>query len=129
MIVGSRLEDLEIPHEPNNFIKVRELSGLELDDAQAISSRKSLRSIMDIDPDMLKALQDARTDTEPAAVPDPKTAYDWEFVITHAIVDWHGPLYDGIVCNTVNKLLLDKKTLEWIVGMIIDRNVVPLEKS
>lgn len=130
MIVGNIITPLEVPHEPGNVIHVRELSGLEMDDAREIRSNKVVRSFGIIGGEALVALREARDDGQvDTTVHDPKNDYDWEFLITKAICSWNGPNYDKIECTTENKKLLDRPTLEWLVDRLIERNVVPLVKS
>lgn len=128
MIVGRKIDKIDVPHEPNNRIHIRELSGLEMDDAADITSTKALKRFGSIGAEAIAAIRNDRADIEQAEV-DPKTQYDWEYLATHAIVGWDGPDYEGLECNDANRKLLDKVTLEWIIGVIVEHNTVPLEKS
>lgn len=130
MIVGRQTYPLEVPHEPGNVIVIRELSGLEMDDAKEIASRKSIRKFAEMG-DVLQQLRSARTQEEEEQLAlankeiDQKTLYDWPYLLSHGIVSWSGSNYDGTPCDSDNKLLLDKVTMEWILDEIVNRNTVP----
>lgn len=136
MIVGSTVDDIEIPHEPGNKIGIRQLSGLEMDEAADLKSIKSTRRWGSIGKEALDALrsdtvtQQAVTDagTGTGTEEDPVDNYDREFLITHAIVRWSGAYYSNLECTDENKRLLDEPTLKWIVKEIVTRNYVPLVK-
>lgn len=130
MIVTSTVEDLEIPHELGNFIGIRQLSGLEMDDAQAIMSTKATKRYAALGADVMKSLREGRDDSQ--VVPtetDPVDQYDHEFLLITSIVRWSGPNYDGIAVNDDNKKALDKTTKDWLVKEIVSRNHVPLVSS
>jgi len=130
MIVGSTVEDLEIPHEPGNKIGIRQLSGLEMDEASGISSQKSMKRLGGIGTEALQAIRAGRVDEPTTTIEiedDPINDYDHEFLIVHAVVRWSGPYYD-MECNEANKRLLDEPTLKWLVKEIVNRNHVPLVK-
>lgn len=132
MIVGKRIDKVEVPHEPGSYIHIRELSGLELDEAQEIRSNHSLKKYAELGKETLDALRDTNSSNNEelaqarlaAAQADPKFDYDWQYIIDKAVVGWNGPAYDDVEFNDDNKKLFDKTTRDWLVEVIILRNVV-----
>lgn len=137
MIVGNRIDKVEVPHEPGSYIHIRELSGMELDEAQEIRSNTSLKKYASLGKETIEVLRNggSTNDEELAAArlaamqADPKLDYDWQYIIDKAVVGWHGPAYDDIEFNDENKKLFDKTTRDWLVEVIILRNVVPEGES
>jgi len=129
MIVGNTIESIEIPHEPGNFIEIRQLSGLELDDARNVQSISSLKRLGALGSEVIDMIRSGPSDEVKTTEPDPKELYDKAFVIKHAVQGWHGPNYDNLPCTTENKLLLDETTVNWIFGIIVEKNTIPLGNS
>lgn len=129
MIVTDSIEDLEIPHEPGNTIGIRQLSGLEMDEAEALNSAKSTRRYAALGAEVIQSLREGRDDTVAPTDTDPVDQYDHEFLLIHAIMRWSGNYYSRHEPTPENKKGLDKPTKEWIVKEIIARNHIPLVKS
>ena len=137
MIVGNNPIPLNVPHEPDNIIIIRNLSGFELDEAQEIASDKalkkytSMREFMDTVSDDDAAQRRAQEMVSDGAQPvrDIKLDYDKEYCITNSIIGWSGPNYDGVELNHINKCQLDKSTNDWLFDLIIKRNVVTQGES
>src|SRR5689334_5867756 len=114
MIVGQTTKNVEIDHEPNNYLELRELSGLEMDEAEAIRSNKVMKNWGQMGGEVISALR-AETNGATTQVIDPMQQYDHETLVLKAIVGWSGPNYDGLPCNDEYKRRLDGKTMKWLV--------------
>lgn len=129
MIVGTSVEDLEIPHEPGNTIGIRQLSGLEMDEAEAINSSKSTKRFASLGSEVMQSIREGRDTTVAPVDIDPIDLYDHEYIIVQSIVRWDGNYYRNLEVSTDNKKKLDKPTKDWLVKEIIARNYVPLVSS
>lgn len=132
MIVGKKIDIVEIPHEKGNHIHFRLLSGLEMDDARDKKSIKTLRRFGELGSETLDIIRSGEAAAQANATQvdhDPVEDYDPEFLITHAIVGWDGPEYNDIECTSENRVQLDEPTLEWAVKYIVEKNTVPLGKQ
>lgn len=132
MIVGSRIDKVEIPHEPGNFIHLRELSGLELDEAQELRSNTALKKYASLGKETIETLREGNSNNSGeldaaralAMQSNPRLDYDWQFIIDKAVVGWSGPDYNTVELTDDSKKLFDKVTRDWLVDEIIKRNVV-----
>lgn len=128
MIVTNTVDEVEIPHEPGNKIGIRQLSGLEMDEASAIASQRSLKNYANMK-EAYDAIRDGTTTSVATTETDPMLEYDHAYILKKAIVLWNGPNYNTIDCNDDNKLQLDPTTKKWLIELIIHRNHVPLVLS
>lgn len=133
MIVGNRIDKVEVPHEPGNYIHLRELSGMELDEAQEIRSNTALKKYASLGKETIETLRDGSANSSNGDIEaaralamqsNPRLDYDWQYMIDKAVVGWSGPEYDSVELNDENKKLLNKVTRDWVVDEIIKRNVV-----
>ena len=123
MLVGA-VTRLNIPHESGEWIEVRQLSGLELDEASDVQVLKITKRLGSIDAATIDALRTGRDGAEaPAAQQDPALSYDAETLLKYAVVGWS---YTQYQCDEQTKRLLDAVTLKWLVSEIVNMNVRPV---
>jgi len=109
---------LDIPHEPDEWIELKELGWRTLEAARETKARTSLMSFRDLGPEFFKTLT---TPTEgdakkaPEAETDPAETYDMSILLRSSIVAWSYP----VPCNEANVDDLDQKTASWAFKEII----------
>ena len=117
-----------IPHEEHEWMEIRMLSWMELDEARAVRERHQLASFKDyaelMGGDTVKAAREAvrqvngqpAPDTEAAApARKPEDIYDKASILTAGIVNWS---YDEPVSpDTIRRL--DAHTAEWALGVLL----------
>lgn len=108
-LVTSTVHKVTPPHEPDEWISIRKLSGLELEEAAQVAQNKAIKSLEGID---LSHLKDSKPD------PNRSLSYDGATMLTYAVQDWS---YDG----NVDPALLDARTWQWLVGVVQEENVRP----
>lgn len=130
MLVTNSGEWLDIPHEPGNKIRIRLLSGLEMDEASDIRSREVMKKYGAIGKEALAAFRGDELPQAPVQFEvDPTEEYDHKYLLVHAIEAWSGPNYESLQVSDATKADLDSITMKWLIGEIIKRNYVPLVKS
>jgi len=112
---------LEIPHEPNEWIELKELGWRTLEAARETKARTSLMSFRDLGPEFFKTLT-TPTSVEgdadkkaPEAETDPAETYDMSILLRSSIVAWSYT----VPCNEGNIDDLDQKTASWAFKEII----------
>lgn len=124
MALVGRPQRLIPPHEPTEWIEVRELSGLELDDAKEILGDKVMARLGKMDSESLSNIRNSRTtDSAPAEGVEvhPSDAYD-KRTLLGAILSWSysEPL------DEETRYKLDPETLQWLCDALVNLNVRPV---
>lgn len=122
---------LQVPHEPGAWITIRELGGLELDDAMEARGNDIIKRLGAIDAETMKnyraqmdSLRSSDAEEAPSQAEQLERArnpmsYDWPTLFTLSIVDWSW----DVEVNDMTRVKLDKTTNEWLVREIINYNV------
>ena len=107
-------ERVDIPHEPDQWVELRPLTGIQMQEAADIRTQKTLSRLSDlftkVDP---KTFQKAQSGAE-----EETQQYDEETLISYAVVGWS---YEE-PCTGPNKELLDSTTRAWLAKEIESRN-------
>jgi len=137
-------EEREVPHEPGNYLSFRCLSGLQLEEAEAASTRELVERM---GAETLHALRPptppangakgraaaAVDEVDEARRKDPLIGYSPAKLIEFGLVSWRGPNYDDVpmpiaaasragdasVAET-KAGLLDKPTLRWAALQVLE---------
>lgn len=120
LVDTSKSDRLEHPEEPGQWIEVRHLLGVEMDEAQEVRVKKLLNVWGD-------ALNSASTGTpqDRNSLEARMQRYDHQTLLNYAITGWS---YDAPV-DPDNIARLDNVTRQWLVEEIIVRNTRPAGKS
>ena len=113
MIVKSITKQVDIPHEPGEWMLFRKLSWRQLDEASDLASDASFARIKRMGAEMIKALRSS-------AIPPPDNveSYDRAYVLNAGIVKWS---YEDDV-NKENIDGLDEATAAWAYAEILKLN-------
>ncbi len=126
--VRNHRKELEVPHEPGNFITIRRPLRSALRDASRARQIDALQRMRDLGgPSFLAELEKARdkkdTDTTTATVEDdvnPADAYDQDALLNAGIVAWRGPQYDDMKVGAEAIAELDEVTAAWAARQIAE---------
>ena len=120
MALVGKTERRDIPGEPGEWMEFRQLTGGELDEAEAVQTHRSLSMVKGLDPAAMSAI---RTDpgVPVVAVPDPAAAYDKDTLVQYGVVAWS---YSE-PCDAEHKRLLEAATRDWAASAIVEMNVRP----
>ena len=112
MLVG-KTERRDIPHESGNWMEFRQLSGLELDEAEAAAMLKALALVKGLDAGAMATLQ------AQAGAQEQEQSHDKDTLVCHGIAAWSYPE----PCDEENKRKLDAVTRDWAAAVILEMNV------
>lgn len=113
MIVKSITKQVDIPHEPGEWMLFKRLSWRQLDEASDIASDASFERIKKMGAEMVEALR-----TTIKVVEAPQANYDRAYVLNTGIVKWS---YSDEV-NQENIDALDEATAAWAYAEILKLN-------
>jgi len=105
----------EVPNEPGCWFELRQVSGDELDEAQARFQQRTMT--MDISQGMAQAMSNIPRGTQDN-VPLTVERCDKATLLRYGLVGWGGPGYDGEPCNDGRKGKLDAGTRDWAAAEI-----------
>ena len=117
MLTSKVTKRFPIPHEPEEWIEVRLLSWLHLEEARLAKQAKVFESMRSMGGDVLHALQEARAEGPVDAAPvelDPIAQYDQETLLRSGIVSWSYPEPVSAIGE------LDAETAEWAARVILN---------
>ncbi len=116
MLTSKHTKQIEIPHEPGEWLKVRQLSGRALDEAREERSRRVLANARAMGAEVMLAFQDVErpASTEPAE-PDPLADYDVDTVLRCGIIAWS--YQEKVKPETIADL--DEQTRDWAAREIL----------
>jgi len=117
MLVG-KTERREVPHEEGQWFEFRQLSGSELDDAEEAQTERALKMVRGLDAGTLASMQSQAPAQPPATA---ASQYDADTLVRYGVAAWSY----AEPCSDENKRLLDARTREWAVGVILEANVRP----
>jgi hypothetical protein len=108
---------LDIPHEPAQWIEIKELGWRTLESAREAKSRTAMLGLKDLGPEFFKSLTTAGEDAPKAAEAEEVLTdkYDMSILLRSSIVAWSYPE----PCNEGNIDELDAKTANWVFEEII----------
>lgn len=112
MIVKSITKQVDIPHEPGEWMLFKRLSWRQLDEASDIASDASFERIRKMGAEMIQALRTT------VAAPTSTTNYDRASVLNAGILKWSYP--DDV--NSENIDALDEATAAWAYAEILKLN-------
>jgi len=105
----------EVPNEPGCWFELRQVSGDELDEAQARFQQRTMT--MEISQGMAQAMTNIPRGTQDA-VDLTVERCDKGTLLRYGLVGWGGPGYDGEPCNDQRKGKLDAGTRDWAAAEI-----------
>jgi len=112
MIVKSITKQVDIPHEPGEWMLFKRLSWRQLDEASDIASDASFERIKKMGVEMVQALRTS------VAAPASAANYDRAYVLNTGILKWS---YSDAV-NPENIDALDEATAAWAYAEILKLN-------
>ena len=105
----------EIPHEPGEWVEIRPLTGVELDQARQVTTDKAMAMVAHFPPGYLDSLPkpEGTAETEPDAAT----------LIKYGLVDWsYQESFSGgsrsVPVEETTVALLDGKTRDWLAAEI-----------
>lgn len=110
MLVSKSTRRIELPHEPGQYIEVRDLSFLEIDKSKEKKLKYSMMLLSGIDMPDFKVPEDLKD-----RKPDPMASHDIPYLLEKGIVGWS---YEEEV-SSENIALLDSKTAELVIREIL----------
>jgi hypothetical protein len=120
---------VDIPHEPGQFMTFRQLSWVQLAEAEQARSSQVLRNLHDMGPELMTALQGAQSPQQNAtpqpAQQDAKDRLDQATVLKYGIAGWS---YEEPV-TPENVALLDVTTAKWALDEILHLGAPPLDAA
>lgn len=122
MLVG-KTERRDIPHEDGEWIEFRQLSGVELDEAEEAQTKRSLSLIAGLDEAALGALRSQQAGAAPSG--ESPDRFDKTYLLRRAVTGWSYP--DDCTLANVDKL--DAATRDWAVGVVLEMNTRPLAST
>ncbi len=124
MLIGE-ISRRKIPHEPEDWIEFRQLSGPEMDAAEERRSISRMAFVEDIPEETIarfRRTRDADSTPEEERESDPALRYDRKTLLRSAIVDWS--YSDPLTPDNIERL--DPVTWEWAIGVVLEMNTRPL---
>ena len=113
-LVTGVTKQVEIPHEPNEWMVLRKLSWKQLEAASDVKTAAQLEQMKRLGGDLISAMQKAAGDRQQA----PGDAYDRAVVLAGGIVQWsYEPAVSG---ETIYQL--DEETAAWAFREILGLN-------
>lgn len=112
---------LDVPGEEGAWFEVRQVSGDELDEAQARFQQRAMA--MEISQGMARAMSDVQrgvADDIPLTV----DRCDKATLLRYGLVGWGGGAYEGEPCNDGRKAKLDAGTRDWAASEIFRMSYV-----
>ena len=106
---------VDIPHEPGEWMELRDLTWPELEKAKKIKQSGVFADLGEIGPDTLKQLQGLTTDAVSDAMADPLASLDVLTVLTAGILRWSY----GADVTIANIERLDSETARWAAVQIV----------
>lgn len=114
--VASRVE---IPHEPGEWMDLRQLGWSGLDEARRAKQGESFGNLRQMGDDVFTMIQKARkelgADDDDDGPADPLQAYDLGTVLKLGIADWSYP--EKVSAETIG--MLDPETARWAARAIV----------
>ena len=126
MLVSKIVERLEIPHEEDQWVEIRNLSWTAMEEAVNNKQERDIGQVKRMGGDVFEAIMrssnEEKDDGEEKKEKKKKSAvfesYDMETLLRKAVVSWS---YEGK--PTLERLQdLDAKTAKWLAREIYDRN-------
>jgi len=114
MLVKNITKQVDIPHEPGEWVLFRKLSWRQLDEASNLASDASFERMKKLGGDLLQALRDSAKQEDA----DTAVRYDRSYVLHNGIMKWS---YDDEVSDA-NIDALDEETAEWAYYEILKLN-------
>lgn len=115
MGLASRIQwDADVPHEPGQSFRFRQLNGAQLEEAREVRQRKVMRQYGDM-VELVQQLQTADMVAVRAAQADLLNTYDVDTLLRYGIVSW---TYDEPL-TLENVADLDAATREWAARQVI----------
>lgn len=112
---------MDIPHEPGEWVKLRLLTGREMDLAQEARSDRLIDRVAGMG-DALMGLRTPTSDQRPDdSLESRRQVYDPDPLINSALVGWS---YDADPGDDPAGLL-DARTRDWLWGVIVEANTRP----
>jgi hypothetical protein len=106
---------VDIPHEPGQWMELRELTWPELEKARKIKQSATFADLGEIGPDTLKQLQGLSSADVSQAIADPLASVDVLTVLAAGVLKWS---YDAEV-TVANLERLDAETARWAATQIV----------
>ena len=122
-MLAGRKERRDVPHEPEQWIEFRTLSGAQLDEAEEMQTQRSLAMVKGLDVSAVQAMSSQSSDQRREQAESQK--YDKDTLVRFGVFAWSL----GEPCTDENKALLDAETRDWAVEQILEMNVRPLATS
>ena len=89
MLTGKITKRIEIPHEPNEWLTIRMLSGKKIEEAREACERQVYTKLRALGPEALAAVRNAnREEASNALAADPLAAYDLDIVLRSGVIGW-----------------------------------------
>lgn len=123
MVLTSRepLDEISLPHEPGTWIKIRKLSGVQLQNAQRVTEAKRLQRQREMGAEFVVATMGAATPEQIQAAradgaDDPLAAYDRMTLLYSGIRGWS--YYEGEP-KTEDIDDLDEETMQYVALRLV----------
>jgi hypothetical protein len=114
MLCQGITKQVDLPHEPGQWIKVRLLGYAALTEAREARSLQAIRKAREMGAELMNSLPD-RAPRENAAPPDPLNDYDMPTLLRAGIVEWS---YDAKATRE-NIDSLDEKTARLVALALV----------
>lgn len=105
---------LQIPGEDGEWVKIRRLSYLELQNAREIRTRAVFANMREMGGEVMRELRSADTEAVEAAASDPLNDYDVATLLKAGITEWS---YPDAIEHPARQL--DPATAEWAAREIL----------
>jgi hypothetical protein len=115
---AGRLERRDLPHEDGAWVEFQTISGRQIDEAQEVKTKRTMRLVEGLDISTLRAAADT-------AKAEERDSYDADTLIKYAIVNCS----ECDQCTEESKQALDAATRNWAVDVILEMNVRPLASA
>jgi len=117
MLTGRAVKQIDIPHEPGEWLRIRMLPGRKLEEAQEANSRLRIGYVREMGADILQALRgESRPAPEDAAAePDLLDGWHVDTLVRAGIVGWS--YEDKLTQQAIDDL--DGQTRVWAAGEIL----------
>lgn len=117
----NKVDKVNIPHEEGEWIGIRSLTGVEMDESSNVATSRMLEQYGESLGDIMASRNGIDQSTR---TPDRKQAYDSRTLLKYAIKSWS---YEQPV-TADNIELLDGMTRDWIWEEVVNRNTRPLNR-
>lgn len=112
MLVGTNTRRVEIPHEPGEWLELRQLTWRQLKAAKAARQMEVLQSVRTLGGDLLRELQQM---SQGAAAGDPLAEYDQATVLIAGIAAWS--YAEAVSPEAIDQL--DPATADWALRELV----------